>query len=154
MLIISGGQLWDQWMGMFSPHMKRVEASPQFQYWFIVMQLELLVLVYVRYLREANFSLYVAVLVALTPCFFALDHTHYSRWVPIHIRDMMTLHERHPDVASQFAQGGFVVHKTSILSDSYRSCTQTKQQDRERRRWCSRFVTKSKSPIALDGGRA
>ena len=21
MLIISGGQLWDQWMGMFSPHM-------------------------------------------------------------------------------------------------------------------------------------
>ena len=25
---------------------------------------------------------------------------------------MMTLHERHPDVASQFAQGGFVVHKT------------------------------------------
>ena len=37
--------------------MKRVEASPQFQYWFIVMQLELLVLVYVRYLRESNFSL-------------------------------------------------------------------------------------------------
>ena len=90
-----------------------------FEDWFIVMQLELLVLVYVRSLRESNFSLYVAVLVALTPWFFALDHTHYSRWVPIHIRDMMTLHERHPDVASQFAQGGFVVHKTSILIDSY-----------------------------------
>ena len=71
--------------------MKRVEASPQFQYWFIVMQLELLVLVYIRSLCESNFSLFVAVLVALTPwIFFALDHTHYSRWMPIHIRDMMT----------------------------------------------------------------
>ena len=91
---------------------ERVEASPQFQYWLIVMQLELLVLLYVRSLRDANFLLYVAVLVALTPWFFALDHTHYSRWVPIHIRDMMTLHERHPDIATQFAQGGFVVRKT------------------------------------------
>ena len=91
---------------------ERIEASPQFQYWLIVMQLELLVLVYVRSLRDANFLLYVAVLVALTPWFFALDHTHYSRWVPIHIRDMMTLHERHPDIATQFAQGGFVVRQT------------------------------------------
>ena len=44
--------------------------------------------------------------------FFALDHTHYSRWVPIHIRDMMTLQEQHPDTAIQFSQGGFVVQKT------------------------------------------
>ena len=91
---------------------ERIEASPQFQYWLIVMQMELLVLLYVRSLRDANFLLYVAVLVALTPWLFALDHTHYSRWVPIHIRDMMTLHERHPDIATQFAQGGFVVRKT------------------------------------------
>ena len=91
---------------------ERVEASPQFQYWLIVMQMELLVLVYVRSLRDANFLLYVAVLVPLTPWFFALDHTHYSRWVPIHIRDMMTLHERHPDIATQFAQRGFVVRQT------------------------------------------
>ena len=45
-------------------------------------------------------------------CFFALDHTHYSRWVPIHIRDMMTLQEQHPDTAIQFSQGGFVGQKT------------------------------------------
>ena len=28
---------------------------------------------------------------ALIPWFFALDHTNYSRWVPIHIRDMKSL---------------------------------------------------------------
>ena len=47
-----------------------------------------------------------------SPRFFILDHSHYSRWVPIHIRDMMTLHERHPDIATQFVQGGFVMRKT------------------------------------------
>ena len=94
---------------------ERVEVSPQFQYWFIVMHLEVLALVYVRSLCDANFLLYVAVLVALTPSFFALDHTNYSRWVLIHIRDMMTLHERHPEihpVATQLAQRGRVVRKT------------------------------------------
>ena len=91
---------------------KRIEVSPQFQYWVMIMKLELLVLVYVRSLREAKFSLYVAVLAELAPWFFALDHTHYARWLPIHIRDMMTLPEQHPDVARHFAEGGFVVHKT------------------------------------------
>ena len=76
------------------------------------MRLEQLILVYVRSLRDSKFSLYVAVLAKLAPWFFALDHTHYSRCVPIHIRDMMTLQGQHPDTAIQFSQGGFVVHKT------------------------------------------
>ena len=69
-------------------------------------------LVFVRSLRDSNFPLYVAVLQKIAPWFFALDHTHYSRWLPIHIRDMMTLQDQHPDIAVQFSQGGFVVHKT------------------------------------------
>ena len=76
------------------------------------MRLEQLILVYVGSLRDSKFLLYVDVLTKLAPWFFALDHTHYSRWVPIHIRDMMTLQEQHPDTAIQFSQGGFVVHKT------------------------------------------
>jgi len=31
------------------------------------------------------------VLEALTPWFFALDHTNYSRWLPVHIKDMKSL---------------------------------------------------------------
>ena len=49
----------------------------------------------------------------MNPRFFALDHTHYSRWVPVHIRDMTTLHERLPDVAKEFDRGSFVVHKST-----------------------------------------
>ena len=99
--------------------MKRAEASPQFQYWLLAMQLEQLamqleqlVLVYVRSLREGNFSLYLAAISTLAPWFFALNHTHYARCLPIHIRDMATLKKRCPEVARQFHQGGFIVHKT------------------------------------------
>ena len=42
-------------------------------------------------LREKNFPLCVKVLEELTPLFFALDHVNYSRWMPVHIRDMKSL---------------------------------------------------------------
>ncbi len=46
------------------------------------------------------------------PWMFALDRTHYSRWVSVHIWDMRTLSEKHPDILEQFKSGNFVVHKT------------------------------------------
>ena len=66
-------------------------------------------LVIVRSIREGNVPLYITALRALAPWFFALDHTHYYRWVPVHIRDMTTLHERLPE----FDRGSFVVHKST-----------------------------------------
>lgn len=47
------------------------------------------------------------------PWMFALDHTNYSRWLSVHIRDMMTLGDKHPDVLAELHSGNFVVHKTS-----------------------------------------
>ena len=88
---------------------KQVEASPQFHYWYMVMHLECLMLVFVRSIREGNFPLYITALRALAPWFFALDHTHYSRWLPVHIRGMTTLHEQLPE----FDRGSFVVHKST-----------------------------------------
>ena len=52
---------------------------------------EILILIFVRAHRERNFPLYVTVLEALVPLFFALDHVNYSRWLPVHIRDMKAL---------------------------------------------------------------
>ena len=65
--------------------------SPTFAYWDIVMRLELLVLIFVRSHRERNVALYIEALEALVPWFFALDHHNYTRWVPVHIRDMKTI---------------------------------------------------------------
>ena len=92
---------------------QRATSSVHFDYWLKTLSLELLLLRYIRSLREGNFQLYVESLTHLMPWMFALDHTHYARWLSVHIRDMMTLAERHPDVLSEFTSGNFVVHKTS-----------------------------------------
>ena len=65
---------------------QRAQVCPHFQYWVTVMELELCVLVYVRSLRQASFTMYLDALTELTPCFFALDHTNYARWIPVHLR--------------------------------------------------------------------
>ena len=56
----------------------RVEVSPQFQYWLIIMRLEQLILVYVISLRDSKCSLYVAVLTKLAP-FFLPWTTHTTQ---------------------------------------------------------------------------
>ena len=66
--------------------------------WTITIHLELCILLYIRSLRESNFMLYVDSLQDLAVWFFALDHTHYARWLPVHLRDMVGLAEKHPDV--------------------------------------------------------
>ncbi len=80
---------------------QRKERSPMFHFWHTTFHLELLMLVFVRSIREANFSLYVDSLTKLLPWFFPLDHTHYSRWLPIHVGDMANLEIKHPSIADE-----------------------------------------------------
>lgn len=67
---------------------------------------------HVIFLREGNFQLYIEALTKIVPWFFALDHTHYSRWIPVHLRDMVSLKECHPDVYAEFMKGKFTVKKS------------------------------------------
>ena len=67
------------------------QRSPTFLFWDLVMKYDILILIFVRAHRERDFSLFVEVLEQLVPLFFALDHMNYTRWVPIHIRDMKSL---------------------------------------------------------------
>lgn len=92
---------------------ERVQASPQFHFWWIILQLELTVLIYVRSVREGNFLLYIDALSKIVPWFFALGHTNYARWIPVHLRDMVTLATKHPSVYTQFLAGNFTVKKTT-----------------------------------------
>lgn len=61
---------------------------------------------------EANFALYCEALSELIPYFFANNNINYARWLPIHLRDMMSLEQHHPQVAREFHNGNFVVHKS------------------------------------------
>ncbi len=89
------------------------QQNPQFDYWLKTWSLEIILLLYIRAIREGNFQLYIESLSKIIPWMFALNHTHYSRWLPVHIRDMLSLSEKHPEILEEFRAGKFVVHKTS-----------------------------------------
>ena len=84
------------------------KTSPMFLYWDTVFNLELAGLTFVRAHHETNFSLYLDCL-KIIPWFFALDHYHYARWVPVHIRDMENLPTSIYDI---FENGHWVIQKT------------------------------------------
>ena len=75
--------------------------------------MELVILLLIRSFREANFFLYCQSLAELMPYFFANNNVNYARWLPIHYRDMVTLEQKHPQLAQEFQSGNFVVHKSS-----------------------------------------
>ena len=48
----------------------------------------------------------------MIPYFFANNNVNCARWIPINLLDMMVLEEQHPDAASEFHKGNFVIHKS------------------------------------------
>ena len=67
-------------------------------------------MIYVRTIR-GDFRLYIDALTKTVPRFFALDHALYARWIPVHLRDMVSLKDSHPDVYAEFLKDKFVVKK-------------------------------------------
>ena len=97
----------DEWCNV------QCKTHPTFHFWKITMSLEFLLLMFVRSLREGNFQNYISSLKSIVPWFFALDHPNYARWLPIHLCDMVSLKERHPEIHQAFEEGNFVVNKTA-----------------------------------------
>ena len=83
---------------------KRKDDNPQFAFWYMILAMELTTLSLVRAFREANFVLYCQALSALIPYFFTNNNTNYARWLPIHLRDMLTLEQRHPALHQESCQ--------------------------------------------------
>ena len=95
--------MWDQ-------HSKTV---PQFKFWSTVMDIKLLMTRFVRSLREVDFKLYVQAFDELCAWSHALDHSNYSHWPPVHVRNMVQLAEKHPNIHDEFMKGNFVVQKSA-----------------------------------------
>jgi hypothetical protein len=85
---------------------------PQFCHWNKVLQLELLLLEFLRSQHEANFLLYVETLSKIIPWMFVLDHYHYAR-LTIHVKDLVQLPSLSLDTRMQFMNGYFVTQKFS-----------------------------------------
>ena len=88
-----------------------ITKSPTFQFWDMILRMEIPGLIFVQAHRVKKFSLYVESLKAIVPWFFAFDHHNYARWIPVHIRDMECLPS---SVYRQFEEyGHWVVQKTT-----------------------------------------
>ena len=85
---------------------------PKFQFWYISLQLKLSLFVFIRSLCQANFRLYIDTLHKMLPWFFALNHTNYACWLPVHLRDTSAVQQTAPGVFLQFEKGLFTVHKS------------------------------------------
>ena len=70
-------------------------------------------LMFVRSFREANFLLMLATLKNIVLLIFALDHLHYSRWLPVFINDLESLPITNPALYKEFVSGKFAVPATS-----------------------------------------
>ena len=85
--------------------------QPTFQYWYTTMEFELLFFTFMRSLREGNFQLCIESLISLAPWMFALYRTHYSRWLPVHLKYMISLENNSLYIFQEFQNGNFVIRK-------------------------------------------
>ena len=83
-----------------------------------MLELDLLLHIYVCSQRETSFNIYLDALTELAGWFHALDHTNYARWIPVHLKDIAELPERHPEIARMFREVSFTVHKTTKVFSS------------------------------------
>ena len=97
---------FDEW------HDQQLLVSPQFQIWHLVLDMELIIFTLIRSFREGNYILYRAALSALIPYFFANNNVNYALWLPVHLKNMMSHEQQHPQIAREFHKGNFVVHKS------------------------------------------
>ena len=93
---------------------------PLFSFWYTTLKLEIIILAFVRSQRQGNFDLYITTMKELMPWMFALDHTNYKRWLPVHIADLTKLDSTCPDLAAEFKKGKFVVQKTCNIFSSFK----------------------------------
>ena len=92
-------------------HAKRRSESPQVQFWNMVLDMELANIPPDPF-HEGDFEQYREALSDLISYFFANNNTNYARWLPMHLKDMMSLDQQHPEVGKEFRKGNFVIHKS------------------------------------------
>ena len=82
-------------------------------HWNMIVNFEVLLLIYMWSIREGNFELYLASLYHMLPWFFALDRYNYACSAAIYYFDMELFKHRCPNEYKEFAAGNFLFLKTN-----------------------------------------
>ena len=82
-----------------------MESSNTAFFWFLVIELQLNLFLFIRSIREENFDLSVLAVDIMFSWDFALDHINYARWMSVFICDLKSLYGK--DVYNEFWKGHF-----------------------------------------------
>ena len=126
---------------------ERAAACPHFQFWYTILQLQLYIMIFIKAIREADFQLFSFKIV---PWFFALDHSHYARWIPVHLHDLISLKECHPSIYEQFLKGNFTVRKSERIFSAI-AIDQAHEQNNASVKGDGGAVGLTENPAALHG---
>lgn len=99
----------EQWIDL------QTARCPTFKYWVTVLNLEILLLVFVRSIRLCQYEIFKKCIKTMLPWFFLLNHLNYARWLTVHIKDLEMLPSTAPTINSEFNNGKFVISKTKTL---------------------------------------
>lgn len=84
-----------------------MSQSPTFYFWLLVLNLECLLLNFVKSMRQKNYEYFVRCLITMLPWFFVFDHTNYARWLSVHLKDLIDLKFTAPSIDALFKAGTF-----------------------------------------------
>ena len=96
-------------LSLFSWADEVANSNIMFKYWLLILKFQIDYLVVVRSLREGRFHLFINVLLSLVKWFLIFDQHHYSRWISVHLQELLTLKITCPDLYKEFSTGNFVV---------------------------------------------
>ena len=91
---------------------KSREESQTFAFWNNYLKIVSLLLSLSKSERTDNWELHLSATKAITPYFFAMDRTNYSRWLPVYLVDMQTLDSVHPSIQEEFLNGNHAVSRS------------------------------------------
>ena len=66
------------------------------------MEMEALYFMFIKSVRIGDLDTFLEFMKAILPWFFALDHTQYSRWMPVFIQDFSILERGHNETYKAF----------------------------------------------------
>ena len=82
-------------------------------YWYMVLQLQCDILIFLRSIRECNFNVYITTIHRLIKWVFIFDHVHYACWLSVHPYDLADLENSLSDVHAKMTKGKFSFLKSN-----------------------------------------
>ena len=88
-------------------------ANPCF--WFQAIEFEKFLFAFIISLRDADFYSFVKCIEDMMPWMFALDHTHYAKWMSVFREDLKQIPSKYPTVFEEFKRRYFTVKNSNHL---------------------------------------